>query len=165
MCVAVVTALAAGACSVPSQPRLASTPAAATSTPAPEPAPTSRWERVLTRLDATRETAYRTGEPALLRHVYVSGSPVLRRDRRLLAAYERRGVRLRGVRLELVQVQLRDRDRRVVRLSVVDRLQRPVAHTAVGKLALPQDLPTRRVITLAASHDGWRIAAVRRLAG
>jgi len=62
-------------------------------------------------------------------------------------------------------VRLHDRDRRVVRLRVVDRLLQPVAHTAVGKLALPQDLPTRRLITLVASDDGWRVAAVRRLAG
>jgi len=163
--VATATAVVTGACSDPSQPRLPTTSTALTSAPAPGLPPASRWERVLTRLDGTREAAYRTGDPALLRHVYLSGSPVLRRDRRLLAAYEGRGVRVGGVRLELLQVRLHDRDRRVVRLRVVDRLARPVAHTAAGEVALPQDLPTRRAITLVASDDGWRIAAVRRLAG
>ena len=136
-----------------------------TSASAPELAPPSRWERVLTRLDAARQDAYRAGDPGLLRDVYLSGSAVLRRDRRTLMAYERRGVRLEGVHLEILHVDARRRDGRQVRLRVVDRLARPVAHTAAGDVALPQDLPTRRLITLVAYDDGWRIAAVRRLAG
>lgn len=97
--------------------------------------------------------------------VYAPGSAVLRRDRRLLAAYERRGVRLQDVRLELVRVRLVARDPGRARLRVVDRLTRPTAHTEVGEVTLPQDLPTRRLIVLVRHGGEWRIAAVRRIAG
>ena len=162
---AAATALTTGACSDPSQPRPPTTSAPPTSAPPTEQAPASRWERVLTRLDSARQAAYHAGDPALLLDVYLPGSAVLRRDRRMLMAYERRGVRLEGVRLEIQDVDVRRRDGRQVRLRVIDRLARPVAHTAAGDVALPQDLPTRRLITLVANDDGWRIAAVRRLAG
>jgi len=167
VCVAAVavTAVVTGACSNPSQPRLPTASPATTSPPTSELAAASRWERVLTRLDAAREAAYRTGNPALLADVYSPASTVLRRDRRTLRAYERRGVRLEGVRLEIHHVHVVERDATQVRLRVIDRLARPVAHTAAGDVALPQDLPTRRLITLVAHRGGWRIAAVRRLAG
>lgn len=159
------TAVAIGACSDPSQPGLPTTSAPMISTPAAEPALASRWERVLNQLDSARQAAYRAGDPALLADVYLPGSAVLRRDRRTLMAYQRRGVRLSGVRLEIHSVDVRQRDGRSVRLRVVDQLARPTAHTAVGPILLPQDLPTRRVVVLDRVAGGWRIAAARRLAG
>ena len=120
---------------------------------------------MLDRLDVLRQDAYATGDPDLLRDVYAPGSAVLRRDRRTLMAYERRSIQLEGVRLEIHNVEVRRRDGRQVWLRVVDRLTRPTAHTEVGEVTLPQDLPTRRLIVLV-RHDGeWRIAAVRRIAG
>lgn len=159
------TAVATGACSDASQPGLPTTPAPMISTPDPGPPPASRWERVLNRLDSARQAAYRAGDPARLADVYLPGSAVLRRDRRTLMAYERRGVRLRGVRLEIHSVDVRQREGRSVRLRVVDQLSRPTAHTAAGPILLPQDLPTRRIVVLHRVTGGWRIATVLRLAG
>lgn len=129
------------------------------------PAPPTRWAGVLSRLDDRRARAYQRADPRLLRRVYVTGSTLLRRDRRMLHAYDERHVRLSGVRLELLRVRLLERHRAQVRLRVVDRLARPTAHTVAGATVLPQDLPTRRTVVLRRSFGEWRIAAVRRLAG
>jgi len=125
----------------------------------------SHWERVLTRLDTVRESAYRRQLPRLLREVYAAGSPVLRRDSRVLQGYARRDISVHGVRLELLRVRFLGRDGDRVRLRVVDRLHRPTALTPGGAVRLPRDLPTRRVVVLERSDGAWRIAAVRRLAG
>ena len=139
--------------------------------PAPSPSPTSvvharaaspDWSAVLDRLDRKRERAYAAEDPALLRAVYVSGSPVLRHDLATLRAYSDRGVRLTGVRLRSLDVEPLGRSGPYVRLHVVDQLDRPTAHGADGTVRLPRDRATVRVIVLRDATDGWRIAAVRR---
>src|SRR5262245_51352708 len=120
------------------------------------------WHAVLDRLDRRRERAYAAADPALLRAVYVSGSPVLRHDLATLRAYSERGVRLTGVQLRTLDVAPLDRSGRCVRLSVVDQLDRPTAHGEGGAVRLPRDRATARVIVLRDAADGWRIAAVRR---
>ena len=120
------------------------------------------WHAVLDRLDRRRERAYAAADPALLRAVYVSGSPVLRHDLATLRAYSERGVRLTGVQLRTLDVTPLDRSGHCVRLSVVDQLDRPTAHGDGGAVRLPRDRATARVIVLRDAADGWRIAAVRR---
>ncbi len=120
------------------------------------------WPAVLDRLDRRRQRAYAAADPALLRSVYVSGSPVLRHDLAMLRAYSERGVRLTGVRLRTLDLTPLDRSGRYVRLRVVDQLDRPVAHGEGGAVRLPRDRATARVIVLRDAVDGWRIAAVRR---
>jgi hypothetical protein len=120
------------------------------------------WAAILDRLDRRRELAYASEDPSLLGAVYVSGSPVLRRDLAMLLAYAERGVRLTGVRLRALDVRLLGHAGRYVRLHVVDRLERPTAHGAGGAVRLPRDQATSRVIVLRDGAGGWRIAAVRR---
>jgi hypothetical protein len=119
------------------------------------------WPAVLDRLDRRRELAYASEDPTLLRTLYVSGSPVLRHDLAMLRAYAERGVRLTGVRLRSLDARLVGRSGPYVRLRVVDRLERPMAHGAGGAVRLPRDRPTSRVIVLRDLAGGWRIAAVR----
>jgi hypothetical protein len=120
------------------------------------------WPAVLDRLDRRRELAYASEDPTLLRAIYVSGSPVLRHDLAMLRAYAERGVRLTGVRLRILDARLLGRFGRCVRLRVVDRLERPMAHGAEGAVPLPRDRATSRVMVLRGVASGWRIAAVRR---
>jgi hypothetical protein len=120
-----------------------------------------KWIAILGRLDRRRELAYALGEPRRLRSVYVADSAVLRHDVAMLRAYRERGVSLTGVRLRVLDADLMGRDGPYVRLRVVDRLQRPTAHTGHGSIRLPRDAPTDRVIVLRDLADGWRIAAVR----
>lgn len=119
------------------------------------------WPAILARLDRRRDRAYAANDPDRLRAVYVAGSTVLRHDLAMLAAYRERGVRLTGVRLRLLDVAMLGRAGPNARLRVVDRLDRPTAHTSKGALRLPQDQATERLIVLREAADGWRIAAVR----
>jgi hypothetical protein len=119
------------------------------------------WSAILAGLDHRRERAYAAGDPARLRAIYVPGSTVLHRDVAMLRAYRDRGVSLTGVRLRLLDVAVLKRRGPYTRLLVVDRLDRPVAHTAKGSLRLPRDRPTERLIVLRDAAGGWRIAAVR----
>lgn len=120
------------------------------------------WTAILTRLDRRRERAYAASDPRRLRTVYLPDSAVLRHDLAMLRAYRDRQVRLTGVRLRLHEVTMLERAGSYARLRVVDRLDRPTAHTPKGSLRLPRDQATERVIVLRDAADGWRIAAVRR---
>lgn len=122
-----------------------------------------RWRPVLDRLDANRTQAYATGRPQLLRRVYVPGSRVLFRDRQMLSAWTSRNATVSGVRLRVLDVRRLRSVGPSVRLRVVDRMTPATAHLhpGVGRVALPRDLPTRRVIVLRAGPQGWRIAASR----
>lgn len=135
------------------------------STSGTSPPPTSHWADVLRRLDRRRETAYALADPRSLSSVYAHGSTALRRDRGVLQAYREREITLTGVQFELLAVHLIDRERRRVRLRVVDQLRRPSARTVEGEVLLPQDQQSRWVILLRRESQDWRIAGVRRLAG
>jgi hypothetical protein len=118
------------------------------------------WRAVLARLDAVRSRAYADLRPRLLRRVYTPGSRVLRHDRALLLRYRRRGLRVVGLRVQVLT--LREgarRDDRVV-LRVQDRV---TAGTLVGgavQRLLPDDAANARAITLSRSGGGWLISAV-----
>jgi hypothetical protein len=126
------------------------------------PGTATGWAAVLRRLDAARAVAWLRGDPALLRRVYVTPSPALRRDQRALSGYLHRGLVVRGVHLRFARVRLLARRPRLVTLRVIDRLG---AMTAVdeggGRMRLPRDQPTHHVLTLRRTVDRWRIAAVR----
>ena len=128
--------------------------------------PAGRWATVLGRLDDVRERAYVRGDPALLGRVYVRGSPLRRADARLLRAYERRGLELDAVPLRLRDVELVSLTDRRVRLRVLDQLGAVRVRSPGGPWrALPTDQPTKRIITLQRTSDGWRVAAISRVAG
>ena len=113
-------------------------------------------------LDRARARAWRRGRPALLRQVYLPSTAALRRDRSRLHAYAARGVRVRGVHLRFGSVAVVARAGRMVRLHVVDQLGAATALDQHGhRRELPRDRPTRHIIELRRSADGWRIATVQ----
>jgi hypothetical protein len=122
----------------------------------------SRWRRVLAALAVTRGRAWQTGEPGLLRRVYVAASPVLRADRRMLAAYRLRGLRPQGVRLEFTSVFVVRRQPGEVTLAAVDRLNPTRVRSSLGTVvSLPADQPTAHTIVLRRVGGRWLIADVR----
>lgn len=134
-----------------------------TAPPVAEPV-VRRWEQVLGQLDAVRSRAFASSDPTDLRSVYVAGSRALARDRAALGAYDRRGLTLHAADLALLDVRVQRRRADRVRLRVVDRLRSTTAVTAGGRrLRLPVDRPTARLVTLARTDAGWRVAAVRPL--
>ena len=121
---------------------------------------------MLRRLDDARAAAFASGRPAALAHSYLPGSGVLRRDRAVLDAYARRGLRVHGADLRLLRVRVLARGHRRVVLRVVDRLgPATVTARAGAALALPRDHPTVHRLVLRRTDPGWRIAGVRALTG
>jgi hypothetical protein len=122
-----------------------------------------RWLVVLQAIDRRRATAWRLGNPALLRAVYVPGSVELRADQQMLAAYVRRGLRVSGADMRFMSVGVEIQRPRSVSLLVVDRLGPAAALDRAGhREPLPHDLPTRHRIQLESVGHQWRIARITR---
>jgi hypothetical protein len=116
---------------------------------------------VLDALDERRTVALEHDDPAALADVYVPGSPLRTSDERLLAAYRERGLRLRGAGVETLGCRTTvERPGRLV-VDVVDRVTATSVAGTDGERALPRDRPSRHVVELRRTADGWRVAAVR----
>lgn len=107
---------------------------------------------VLHAWDERRAEAWAAGDVARLRSLYAVGSPTGRADAAMLRAWEDRGLRVEGMEMQLLSVQVRRRTPDVLVLDVVDRL--------VGPALLPSDLPTRHVVTMRVVAGEWRVVAV-----
>ena len=122
-----------------------------------------RAVEVLHAWDAGRTTAYARGDPAALRRLYVPGSRAGARDLRILRAYAERGLVLRGLRTQVLAVEVTTATPRRLVLEVTDRRVGGRAVSARGGrdvVALPRDAPSTRVLAFHRSHGRWRVAAV-----
>ena len=119
--------------------------------------------RVLRGWDARRASAYAAGSPARLADLYVAGSSAGTADVRVLRGYLGRGLRVRGLRMQLLAVSVVDRLDDRWRLAVTDRVAGGVAVGRGRRLALPRDRADTHVVTLMRGGDHrWRVAAVTR---
>ncbi|MCL8251709.1 hypothetical protein AERO_09970 [Aeromicrobium fastidiosum] len=129
------------------------------------PSPDDQWAVRLAALDDVREQAFASADASLLRDVYVEASAARRPDARLIAAYARRGGRVVGAELRVLDCRVVREGRHRVRLEVVDQLGPARVRWDDGtSTALPRDRPTRRAVTLVRSpgQDAqWRIAGTR----
>jgi hypothetical protein len=81
----------------------------------------------------------------------------------MLDAWLERGLRVRGMGVEVLALEvLRDGPGRLV-LRVTDRLAGAVAVGSGVRRVLPRDRPTTRALVLRRGDDGWRMASVRLL--
>ncbi|MBD8869869.1 hypothetical protein IE331_09555 [Nocardioides sp. MJB4] len=111
--------------------------------------------------DLRRAAAYAEGDPAALRALYLPGSRTGARDLAVLRRWSRRGLRVTGMRTQVLSglVLRRGRDRVVVRVT-----ERLVGATAVGtavRLRLPRDRPSRRTVTLVRRAGEWLVREAR----
>ena len=117
---------------------------------------------VLSRWDRARSAAWARGSVGMLRRLYVPGSGAGRRDLRLLRAYADRGLRVEGLRTQVLawSVVAREPDRLV--LWVTDRLVGGVAVRSDGstRARLPADRPTERRVMLVRREGRWLMARV-----
>ena len=116
--------------------------------------------------DAQRSAAYAAGSVRMLRDLYVPGSRAGRADVRVLQAWTGRGLRVEGLRTQVLELRVvaQHRDRLVLR--VTDRLVAGEAVGRAGRTPLPRDRADTRVLTLRRGSDGaWRVAAVRPVDG
>ena len=117
---------------------------------------------VLRRWDRARGRAFADGDPAALSKLYVDGSAAGTADLRLLRAYLRRGLRVEGMRMQLLRVEVLHDDPARLRLRVTDRLTGAVAVGRGTRVELPRDAASTRVVELRRTAAApWRVAEVR----
>ncbi len=110
--------------------------------------------------DRRRSQAWADGDAAALTDLYTRASRTGRHDRAMLAAYAARGLRVTGLRTQVLDASLRSWAPGRVTLEVTDRV---VGAHAVGRgvrISLPQDRPSTRVISLRRVSGAWRVEEV-----
>jgi hypothetical protein len=115
---------------------------------------------VLRRWDEARAAAYASGSVGALRELYAGTAGA--RDVRLLRSYLRRGYRVEGMRMQLLDVRVRAREPGAWLLRVTDRLAGGVAVRQGARVALPRDRASTRTVRLERDGAGrWRVVSVR----
>ena len=115
---------------------------------------------VLHAWDDQRAHAWATGDPAALRDLYTAGSATGRADGAMLRSWHDRGLRVTGLRTQLLALAVRDwSDDRLV-LVVTDRLAGGVAVGAGVRVPLPRDRATTRRVVLRRVAGEWRVSSV-----
>jgi hypothetical protein len=135
------------------------------SRPTASAAPVARGDgdalRVLRAWDGRRAAAYAGGSARRLRDLYLPGSATGAVDVRLLEGYRARGLRVAGMRTQLLGVAVLERRPDRWTLRVTDRLAGAVAVDAGRRLRLPRDASSTRVVTMMRGGDGrWRVSTV-----
>ncbi len=132
------------------------------SAPAPGAArPDAAGLGVLRAWDEERAAAWSRGDPAALRDLYAARSRAGRRDVAMLRAWTARGLRVRGMRMQVLALEVvRRRGDRLV-LAVTDRVAGAVAVGPGVRYELPRDAPSAHTVALVRAAGEWRVAAVR----
>ncbi len=111
---------------------------------------------VLHQWDARREAAWASSDEQALRSLYVPGSVAGRRDVRLLRAYDARGLVVRRIVTQVLELQTLEASSRGVRIRVVDR----VAGGVVDDRQLGTTAPAAHVIEFRRVGTAWRVVSV-----
>lgn len=112
---------------------------------------------VLRDWDRARAAAWEQGDPAALRALYVPGSRAGTADLAMLRRWQERGLRVRGMRTQVLAAAVRAHSPDRFVLVVTDRLVGAVA--VPGALPLPRDQPTTRRLELRRVGGRWLLAA------
>ena len=110
--------------------------------------------------DVRRAAAWAAGDEAALAALYTDGSAAGRRDRAMLGRYGARGLRVRGMRMQVLAGKVRSRTAGRIVLVVTDRLAHGFAVGRGTRVVLPRDRATRRTIVLRRVAGEWRVAQV-----
>lgn len=116
---------------------------------------------VLRAWDRRRSRAWASGDPASLRALYAVGSRSGRRDRALLAAYADRGLRVTGLRTQVLGLRLSGCAADRLRVVVTDRMLGGVAVGRHVRTRLPTDRPSTWTVSLVRASGEWRVAEVQ----
>ena len=126
---------------------------------------------VLVRWDRQRAAAYSRGDLPGLLALYHAGSRTGRADELLLAAWTRRGLRVHGLRMQLLAYDVGERSAHRFELTVTDRMHhavalgpRPCGPCPPVRVELPAGQPETRTITFLRRGAGWVVDEVRPLA-
>jgi hypothetical protein len=113
---------------------------------------------VLHAWDDHRAEAWAAGDAAALRSLYAPGSPAGRADVAMLRAWRNRGLRIEGMRMQLLDLDLRRGSADRLDLVVTDRLTGAVAVGPGVRRPLPHDRATTRRLVLVREGRAWRVA-------
>lgn len=135
-------------------------------TPTEEAGPSEPSEReqaltVLREWDALRAEAYAAADITALSGLYAEGSTTGANDIAMLRRYAARGLRVTGIRTQILAADVREFSDTVVRLKVTDRM---VGARAVGRsetVDLPRDRASTRTISFVRRHGSWVVDEVR----
>jgi ribosomal protein L31E len=122
---------------------------------------------VLHDWDRARARAFALGDTVALRRLYTTGSRAGTADVRILRQYVRRGLRVEGMRMQLLAVDVLEQGSDRIQLRVTDRLaDGAVAVDATSRLPLPDDVASTRVVELVRRDRSgpWQVASVSRTA-
>jgi hypothetical protein len=153
----VVSATVVGVAVLVTAPRDVVRPQAESSTAVP---PTVKALAVLRAWDRRRASAWADDDRAALRTLYVNGSRSGRHDVAMLAAYHRRGLRVKTMQRQVLAVRVRATAARLLSLVVTDRLAEARVTVHGRRVALPRSRPATRRIVLRRVGAGWRVAEV-----
>ena len=133
----------------------------------PDPAPAPVGARpavaaaaILRDWDHQRARAWAAGQPRALRSLYTDGSVAGLADEAMLRAWLQRGLRVQGLRMQVLSVRVRSRTADRIVLVVTDRLAGGVAAGRGVRVRLPRDEPSTRTVVLRRVAGEWRVAAV-----
>lgn len=116
---------------------------------------------VLRAWDERRSRAWAAGDPGALRSLYTAGSRAGRADRSMLRRWSERGLRVEGLRMQVLAVRVRARSPVRLVLLVTDRVAGGVAVGRAGvRVHLPRDRASTREVTLRLVAGEWRVGRV-----
>lgn len=115
---------------------------------------------VLHAWDRDRAEAWAAGDAAALAQLYVDGSRAGERDVAMLRRWTERGLRVHGMRMQVLRVDVRRTSERRLVLVVTDRLTGAVAvrETDGARWDLPADRAETRRLVFRQTSDGWQLA-------
>lgn len=116
---------------------------------------------VLRDWDRARADAWAAGDADALRRLYVRGSGAGRADVAMLRKWAGRGMRVEGMSMQVLAVELRARAARRVVLVVTDRLVGARAVASGAEVELPHDLATTRRLVFRKVGGAWLLASVQ----
>jgi hypothetical protein len=116
---------------------------------------------VLRDWDVRRAAAWAAGDETGLTALYTDGSAAGRHDRAMLRRYLARGLRVRGLRMQVLAGSVRARTHDRIALVVTDRVAHAVAVGNGIRVDLPRDRASRRTVVLCRVEGEWRVARVR----
>jgi hypothetical protein len=115
---------------------------------------------VLHDWDDRRAAAWSAGDVGALRSLYVARSPAGRADVAMLRAWRDRDLRIEGMRMQLLDLDVRRASADRLDLVVTDRLTGAVGVGPGVRLPLPQDRISSRRLVMVERQGVWRVAEV-----
>jgi hypothetical protein len=115
---------------------------------------------LLREWDQRRAQACTDGEAAALAGLYTRGSRTGRHDRRMLAAYAARELRVTGLRTQVLSARISSWAPDRVTLQVTDRVWGARAVGPGVRISLPRDRASTRTVSLRRVDGSWLVEEV-----